>query len=74
MSICVKGLSAEVYQHIKVECPRMFINATEAGEDVVDVYLNDYVILKTSMEEVKIELGLHTYYLAATDFLKVEIC
>lgn len=52
----------------------MFINAKEAGEDVVDVYLNDYVILKTSMEEVRIELGLHTYYLAATDFVKVEIC
>lgn len=73
MSICVKGLSAEVYQHIRVECPRMFINAKEV-DDVVDVYLNDYVILKTSMEEVRIELGLHTYYLAATDFVKGEIC
>lgn len=52
----------------------MFINSTEAEEGVFDVYLNDYVILKTSMEEVKLELGLHTYYLAATDFVKVEIC
>ena len=74
MSICVKGLNAEIYQHIRVECPRMFISSNGAGEDVVDVYLNDYAILKTSLEEVKIELGLHTYYLVATDFLKVEIC
>ena len=45
------------------------------NEDVTyDVYLNEYSILKTSMNELKIELGLHTYYLEATDFVKVEIC
>lgn len=73
MSIYVIGLNAEIFQHIKAECPRMFTGVIEE-DGVVNAYLNEYVIFKTSLNEVKLELGLHTYYLEATDFVKVEIC
>ena len=74
MYVYVKGLSAVIYQHINEECPRLFMNKVKNEDGTYDVYLNEYSILKTSMNELKIELGLHTYYLEATDFVKVEIC
>ena len=75
MVVCVEGLSAEVYSTISAECPRMFQNKPKIENEVCSgLTVNEYAIVKTSLDELKIELGLHTYYLGVTDFVKVTIC
>lgn len=74
MKVIIKQLSVEAHDRlIGLYGNQIFHWARENENGTYDATLDKYAIIKTGINEVKVDLGARCYYLSCFDFQTIEV-
>lgn len=75
MKVIINDLTHEAYTKLIELYGKMIFQsiAYDESQGTYRVVLNKYAIVKTGVDEVKIDLGARCYYLSRQDFRTIEV-